>query len=285
MKTLDFKTYEKLEIKQMTLSDLDAVQDKCLRQKDIVKLKNDDYYLVLLYDVFELYPEFHPFGADKAWISSNKFDGILLTPTDYRALNYYDSDLRCINERFWITDIFHMEEDWTPKFKDLYSKDLGEAAQKHSIEHIHIRHNAVQYTNEKLEIKPISISDLDGMGIKSDLKLFDIVEILNNLYAVFPEKTIFEYTDFFDDLEKAKNGVFYFNRGGHGFMYMSEYTEDLTFSKYGRKKDAMWNVKAVYKCDDNTRDKVLSLIDKLEQVNNKNLKHIISTYKYQKIIL
>ena len=140
-------------------------------------------------------------------------------------------------------------------------------------------------TYEKLEIKPMTFSDLDGIVLKSDLKLFDIVEILDKLYAVFPEKTIFEYTDFFADLEKAKDGVFYFNRGGHGFMYMSEYTEDLTFSKYEQKKDAMWNVKAVYKCDDNIRDKVLSLIDRLEQVNNKNLKHIISTYKYQKIIL
>jgi hypothetical protein len=144
-------------------------------------------------------------------------------------------------------------------------------------------------TYEKLEIKPIAISDLDDKVIKSDLKLFDIVEILNKLYAVFPEKTIFEYTDFFNDLEKAKNGVFYFNRGGHsgghGFMYMGEYTEDLTFLKYGRKEDATWNVKVVYKCDDNIRGKVLSLIKRLEQVNNENLKQIISTYKYQKIIL
>ncbi len=292
MKTLDFKTYdEKLKIEQITLSDLDNVQDKVLKHKDIVQLRNNDCYLVLFRDVFDLFPEFHPFSSDKNYILSDTFNGILLQRTKYTMFFLYDSDLRCINENFWITDIWHMNDDWElPKFEKLYSWNLRNIAETNCVEHVKIEGN-LQDTNEKLEIKPLTISELDELGeteySKEKLKTFDIVYIHGNLYMTFLSKDIDKYfykSDFLDREAVKKEGIFFWCDGSiktdYHVLYLTTYNNKLQYSTDFNPVYEPWDIKKVYVSPINfklNRDR--------EELNQIILTYYIKKYNFHEIKL
>ncbi len=132
-------------------------------------------------------------------------------------------------------------------------------------------------TYEKLEIKPISLSDLDAVNLtKNDLHTFDIVSFNYHLYRVFAKDDVHQFRNCpFGD--KADNGIFvrYEKDEGLGFMYMTKYDNDLRF--YIKSPcNEMYDIVDVYILQNGT-PKVWDL----HQLTQERLKSIIKNYEYK----